>query len=608
VEKTTKHLVRGVKVERVEEAGGSESSTVMVGIGRMPNLKGCPLPAGQVGEEDDKGSGMAGMRGSKRQTGGHETLKGTDWSRIDWRKTQKRVKNLRRRIYRATKQQQWHKAKYLTKLMLRSYSNLLMSIRRVTQVNEGRDTPGVDGQVVKTSIQRGKLAEELRNHKGWRAQPVKRVYIPKPGKEGERPLGIPTIKDRVLQAVVSNAYEPRFEASFEAQSYGFRPGRSCQDAIDEIYIALSENPCGGKQYVIEADIKGAFDNIGHQFILDTIGQVAGRSLIRQWLRARYLQGGELHRVTAGTPQGGVISPLLANIALDGLKRHLGKDYRYARYADDFVIMTKTKEEAERALPKIKQWLKVRGLELKERITHKSEGFDFLGFNIRDYGGKLLIKPQKEKVKGLLKRCKKWLNKNKTVKPETIIQHLNPILRGWANYYRWVVSKKTFAYIDKRLWDMYFRWAMRRHPNRGKRWVIKRYFTQDWKPCVMEKDRTNKKTRYKLFRMSSVPIRRHIKIKGDASPDDPDLTDYWNKHRTRNGKDHLPKGSKLNWITEKQDWCCPICGEHLWNDEPLEIHHLIPVREGGSNRMRNLVWLHEACHHNAGRRMRVGQLA
>lgn len=560
-------------------------------------------------------SEMAGMRGSKRQSGGHDSQVATDWSKVDWKGARKRVMNLRRRIYRATEQQDWHKVIYLTRKMLRSYSNLLVSVRKVTQVNEGKSTAGIDGHTATTSSQRGELVDELRSHKVWTTKPVKRVYIPKPRKKEKRPLGIPTIKDRVIQAVVLNACEPRFEAEFEAESYGFRPGRSCQDAIDEIYIALSTNACGGKQYIVEADIEGAFDNVSHQFILDRIGKMPGKGLIRQWLKAGYLENGQLQQVDTGTPQGGVISPLLANIALDGLRRHLGKGYRYARYADDFVVMTKTKEEAEGALPKIRQWLKTRGLRLKEektRIVHKSEGFNFLGFNIRDYHGKLLIKPQKEKVLGLLKRSKEWLSNNKTAKAEVVIRHLNPILRGWANYYRGAVSNKTFRYIQKRMWEMYLRWALKRHPNKGKRWVVNKYFAKrskrNWIPCAKVQDRRGKSRHLYLYDIKSTPIIRHIKVKGKASPDDLNLIGYWKERQTRVGKINLGRGGNLYRVAEGQRWHCPICSDHLWNGESLDTHHITPVRTGGNDKVENLIWLHEACHYNAGSKMSIGQLA
>jgi len=342
----------------------------------------------------------------------------TDWNQINWKKVHRRVQNLRFRIFRETKEQNWSKVRNLIRLLLKSYSNLLLSIRHVTQQSDGRKTPGVDGELITTPGEREKLADELQKNGYWRASPVKRVYIPKSNGK-MRPLGIPTIRDRVMQAVVKNALEPRFEAESEAQSYGFRPGRCCQDAIDEIYVALNECATGRNQYILDADIKGAFDHISHDFILKRIDNMPGQNLVKQWLKAGYVEWGKLHQSTEGTPQGGVASPLLANIALDGLQKLLGKGYRIARYADDFVIMTKNREATLQAIPEIVDWLKERGLKLnweKTRIVHRTEGFNFLGFKIRMYGNKLLIKPQKEKVLGMLRKVKSWLNRIKRPQP------------------------------------------------------------------------------------------------------------------------------------------------------------------------------------------------
>lgn len=402
----------------------------------------------------------------------------TNWIYIEWSKTYRTVKNLQFRIFRAAQRKDWHTVKGLTRLLLQSYSNLLVSVRQVTVLNEGRKTPGVDGQVALTDEERGKLVDELRQMKIWQAKPVRRVYIPKPQK-GKRPLGIPTIKDRVLQGMVKNAYEPRFEAEFEANSFGFRPGRSTWDAIEEIHAALNESAVGRNQYILDADIRGAFDHISHQFMSQKIGAIPGRKLIEQWLKAGYMEYGTLHQTQEGTPQGGVISPLLANIALDGLQALLGKGYRFVRYADDFVVMTKTREAIDAALPKIKAFLKDRGLEPNEektRITHKTEGFNFLGFHIRDRKGKLLITPQKEKVKALLDKVRTWLKQNRQVSPETVIRVLNPILLGWGNYYSTCMAKKTFQIIMHHIWKALWRWAKRRHPTKPKRWILKRYFT------------------------------------------------------------------------------------------------------------------------------------
>jgi RNA-directed DNA polymerase len=327
----------------------------------------------------------------------------TAWSQVDWKKVERRVQNLRFRIFRAAKEQRWKQVRNLTKLLLRSDANVLVSVRRITQVNRGRQTPGIDGERLTTPDERAKLVDDLRQYQPWKATPVRRVDIPKANGE-QRPLGIPTMRDRVLQMVVKNALEPRCEAEFEAQSYGFRPGRCCQDAIEEVYGALNNGALGHYRSILDADIHGAFDHLSHDFILSRIGSMPGRELIKQWLKAGYWECGRLHHTTEGTPQGGVLSPLLANIALDGLAKRLGQGYRVARYADDFLVMAQSLPAIEQACPVVTAFLDERGLALHPEKTHivqQTEGFDFLGFHVQMRGQKLLITPQQQKVQELL---------------------------------------------------------------------------------------------------------------------------------------------------------------------------------------------------------------
>ncbi|MEC4817846.1 MAG: group II intron reverse transcriptase/maturase [Scytonema sp. PMC 1069.18] len=552
--------------------------------------------------------------------GAKETL--LSWSDIDWKTVNKRVKNLRQRIYRATQLGRWNQVRSLMKLLMRSYSNLLLSVRRVTQDNQGRRTAGVDGQKVKTPLERVKLVKEWKEYQPWRVQPTKRVYVPK--SNGKlRPLGIPTIKNRVAQAIIKNALEPSWEARFEANSYGFRPGRGCHDAIEQCFARLQK---GKDTWVLDADIKGAFDNISHDYILKTIGQVPGRELIKQWLKAGYVESEVFHETEEGTPQGGIASPLLANIALDGMddwlksftKTRWGKTYQYGnqkvhsqhkyrkygfiRYADDFVITAETKEEIEEILPKIKTWLAQRGLQLNEektQIKHISEGFNFLGFNIRQYQGKCLIKPQKEKVKNKLSQIKTWLNSHPNVKPEVVIEVLNPILRGWANYYKHGVSSRTFHYFDHRMVKMLIKWALKKHPNKSVGWIIPKYFgrigNDHWVFKANSSDRRGQPKESYIYKMATTGITRHVKVKDKASPDDPTLKTYWNERLTKYGKTYFAKGSKLYQIAQNQKWHCPICGEHLFNGERIETHHVLEVTKGGNDEVNNLVHVHLECH-------------
>ncbi len=540
------------------------------------------------------------------------------WSDINWKAVKKRVRNLRQRIYRATQNQEWNKVKSLMKLLLRSYSNLLLSIRRVTQENQGKKTSGVDGQVVETSAQRVKLAQEMERYHPWKIKPVRRIYIPKiNGKK--RPLGIPTIKDRVAQAIVKNALEPSWEALFEAMSFGFRPGRSCHDALYQTYIRTKK---GADEWILEADISGAFDSICHEFLLNKIGQIPGRELIKQWLKAGYVEQEIFHATASGTPQGGTISPLLANIALDGLETLLMQQikylcytnktgysykkkatrYGYVRYADDLLITATSKEELEAIKPVVENWLKERGLELnqeKTQIRHISEGFNFLGVNTRRYGAKTIQKPQKDKVLQKLREIKEWLRKNKTAKPENVIRHLNPILRGFANYYQTVCSKKVFSYMNSKIREALWLWAKRRHPNKGRKWIMGKYFTETpgskWVFSARIQGRRGEPQTLYLYQISKKPITRHIKVKGTASPDDPALVNYWEKRNTHWGKSYWEKHSIYYKVAQQQKWICPVCLEHLFNGEELETHHKQKVADGGNDLAQNLIHLHKACH-------------
>ena len=333
----------------------------------------------------------------------------TDWNAIDWHKANRTVRNLRQRIFRAAQEGNLKKVRSLQKLMLKSYSNRLVSVRRVAQMNAGKNTPGIDKLVLKTPEARGRMVDTLAHYTLWKAKPAKRVYIPKTSGK-LRPLGIPVVQDRCLQAMIKNALEPAWEARFEGTSYGFRPGRSCHDAIEKIYALARPNKT--KKWILDADIQGAFDAISHEYLLKTIGPVPGRELIKQWLKAGYVDQEVFHETAQGTPQGGVISPLLLNIALHGMETALDIKYNnrgeligkraVVRYADDVVCFCETREDAKRAQSMLTEWLKERGLTLsqeKTRIVHLTEGFDFLGFNVRQYptpltsrtGWKLLIK-------------------------------------------------------------------------------------------------------------------------------------------------------------------------------------------------------------------------
>ncbi len=408
-----------------------------------------------------------------------------------------------------------------------------------------------------------------------------------------------------LPFFVKNALEPEWEAVFEQNSYGFRPGRSCQDAIEQCFNKVGFNKAGGHTWVLEADIKGFFDNIAHESILNMISNFPKRELIKGWLKAGFVFQGKLNPTEQGTPQGGVISPILANIGLHGLETYIkatNPKLGVVRYADDFIVTARDRESLEIAQNLIQAWMSERGLELStEKTMMKSmeEGFDFLGFFLRHYDGKLLIKPSKKKVLAFCKRIGKEIKNLSSVEQEVLIKKLNPILRGFANYYKGGVSKETFGYISYRVWQYLWRWAKRRHPNKNLRWIRKRYFKtikgNQWIFACTASNRQGKDKELVLYQIAYTPIERHIKVKGDASPDDPSLKEYWEKRHQKLGKNRFDKGTKLYTIAENQNWKCPGCGEPLFNGEEIETHHIVPVAEGGTDDMKNLQHLHSSCH-------------
>ncbi len=463
--------------------------------------------------------------------------------------------------------------------MLRSWSNTLVSVRQVTQRNTGRKTAGVDGQVALTSQARAEVAVQVHaTRDSWQPAPVRRVYIPKAGDTTKvRPLGIPVIMDRCHQARVRNALEPQWEAQFEPRSYGFRPGRGCHDAIESLFNTL----CGKSKrvWILDADLAGAFDNIDHEHLLTTIGDFPGRRMVVGWLKAGTFEVGRGFSPTeVGTPQGGVISPLLLNIALHGLEEAAGVRYRtgshaeevtgtsptLTRYADDLVVCCHSRQQAEQVKAKLAAWLALRGLafnESKTRIVRlDQEGFEFLGFHLRRYpNGKLLIKPSVTAIKRFRKRLAREFRALRGANIAAVLAKITPIVRGWVAYYRTVVSTRVFNALTDYLWKLTYKWACWSHPNKPKRWIVKRYFGKFNK---FRNDRWvfgDRDTGAYLPKPAWTDITRHTPVKGGASPDDPDLAEYWAQRRR---KVKPPLDAYTVRLLSKQDGRCTLCGENL----------------------------------------------
>jgi len=467
---------------------------------------------------------------------------GQIWLNIDWIKVRHWVRRLQTRIVKATQEGRHNKAKALQWLLTHSFSGKALAVKRVT-TNRGKNTPGVDKATWNTPKAKTNAILSLKR-RDYLPLPLRRVLIPK--KSGKtRPLGIPTMKDRAMQALYLLALEPIAETTADLHSYGFRPERSTADAGEQCFICLAKEK--SPRWVLEADIKSCFDKICHQWMIANIP--TDKAILQKWLKAGFVYQNELFPTEAGTPQGGIISPVLANMTLDGLATRLAEKFPRARmtglkmnmvrYADDFIITGHSKEWLEQEVkPVVEEFLAERGLILspeKTKITHITEGFDFLGWNIRKYNGKLLIKPSKASIKGHLDKIRGIVKTNKTAKQVNLISMLNPILRGWANYHRHVVAAKAFARIDHNIWLLLWQWAKRRHPNKGAKWVKAKYFkthgTQDWGFAALD---SCKQKEAVLLKEADMPIKRHIKIQAEANPHDPRWEEYFTSRRGKKG--------------------------------------------------------------------------
>ena len=549
-----------------------------------------------------------------------------EWKTVPWKQFERRVFKLQTRIYQAQQRGNTKAVRKLQRLVVHSWSAKCLAVRRVTQENRGKHTAGVDGVKSLPPSQRLALVQALRLPP--KARPTRRVWIPKPGTDERRPLGIPTLSDRAAQALLKLALEPAWEAVFEPNSYGFRPGRSCHDAIAALHQGLNQKA----RYVLDADIAKCFDRIDHPALLHKLHTAPSfRRAIRAWLKAGVVDGATLFPTEAGTPQGGVISPLLANIALHGLEtaikaafpRQLWREGRsvgwtpiVVRYADDFVVMHHDLAAVEQAKQIAAEWLHGMGLELKPsktRIVHSLQehdghppGFDFLGFQVRQYPAGKTHSGRRSHAPGApaprlgfttrttpsataLRRHEEALNAAvrlyRSVSQAVLIHHLNPIIRGWAAYYSTAAAKAALGRMDFHTFVKLKRWARRRHPHRRWQWVASKYWRRaqgTWTFASSEG--------IWLRRHDQTPIRRHIKVRGDASPFDGDWR-YWairlRRHPELYGRDAI--------LLQQQRGRCARCGLYFREKRSWEVDHIVPTSQGGARTLDNLQLLHPHCH-------------
>lgn len=548
----------------------------------------------------------------------------TDWTAIDWRLVQTNVRAMQRRLTKASQEGNWRRVKSLQRWLTHSFCAKALAVKRVTE-NQGKRTAGVDQELWDTPQQKRAAIARLKNQ-GYRPLPLRRVYIPKPNGK-MRPLGIPTMKDRAMQALHLQALDPVLETLSDPNSYGFRKHRSTADAMSQIRVVMcdkrkkhlrtSPDPGtdGPPKWVLDADIEGFFDNINHEWMIQNV--LMDKRVLRKWLKSGVVDREQLLRTESGTPQGGIISPALANWTLNGLESelqsHLAKKFKTAkakklkvhvvRYADDFVITGNSKEVLEDEVkPWVEQFLAIRGLRLsraKTRIAHIDNGFDFLGWNFRRYSGKVITKPSKKNAKTFYEKLRKTIGENLATKHEDLIRLLNPMLRGWAQYHKPVSAKEAFTDMESRLYWRLWRWAARRHPNKNTIWRREKY----WQPFgdrsgvfaanVIKDDGSKGWTQ--LYSLPGTAIERHKKIKGTYHPYDPKCEAYWEELRQERMASNIGYQREIATLYSEQNGLCAHCGFEMDMETGWHDHHIVYRVNGGSNALGNRVLLHPNCH-------------
>jgi RNA-directed DNA polymerase len=534
------------------------------------------------------------------------------WHQINWRQAERNVRRLQTRIAQATLEGKWGKVKALQRLLTHSLSGKALAVRRVTE-NTGKRTPGIDGETWKTPEQKATAIQTLQQ-RGYHPQPLRRMYIPK-SNGAQRPLSIPTMRDRAMQALYLLALDPVAETLADPNSYGFRTARSAADAMEACFIALCKNDRA--QWILEGDIKSCFDQISHEWLLTHIPMET--AILKKWLKAGYIERRCLHATEEGTPQGGIISPVIANMTLDGLERllssHFSKTSRKGkkakvnliRYADDFCVTGDSKELLEQEVkPLVEQFMRERGLGLsteKTVITQIEQGFDFLGQTVRKYRRgkrtKFFITPSKKSIKAFLRKIRKRIKESGNLTAGELIGELNPMIRGWALYHRHVVSKAIFHAVDHAIFQAIWKWARRRHRHKPRRWIKERYFPDEgpnrWAFTGLFKNEEGQRKVVRLLAASSIRIERHTKIRAEANPYDPTWEQYFEKRLDVHMAARLKGKRWLIHLWKEQQGLCPVCHQKITKITGWHSHHILWRSKGGSDRVENRVLLHPTCH-------------
>ena len=541
------------------------------------------------------------------KTRNYQSKIANNWKNINWKKAEADLATLQYEILKAHRKGDAKLVSRTQDTLVRSFAARCIAVRKVTS-NRGGNTPGIDGETYSKEKDKFLIVKTVKDLKNYKADPVRRVYIPRPdGKK--RPLGIPTIKDRVVQTLYLFALDPIAEEQADKRSYGFRTYHGVHDCVTYLNLVCSSYTAT-RRYVLDADIEQFFPTVSHQWLLDNIP--LNKRILKEFLQAGFCEDLKFHVTSEGFPQGSPISPALANMSLNGLQNWLGDEFLFVRYADDFLVLGKNEQDLKsKALTKIREFLEPRGLKLnleKTKIRNFSQGFDYLSFNFREYPdstrvkgtkrGIFLIKPSPKNVSRFKRELSKVVKEHRKLPINILIQVLNRKLRGWAEHYRTVTSQKTFSSISYHLWKICYRMLRKRHRTRNAKWIYDKYFTKveenKWILCSKSNHDGKEKIDITLFQIAYVEIKRHS-LCSSINPYDPENYDYFRSRIVNKARHSILLGRVRSQLLKKQKGICPVCDTKLLGWEEMEVHHVIPRKQGGTDKPKNLRLLHKTCH-------------